>query len=79
MDYCKEVWAEALNQAGVPVASKWRNAENIFYLKDVREVPAVLPSPAALALPFSEQPFTTQASLPPHELFKRPGKAGDQG
>ena len=58
-DYCKEVWAEALNWAGVPAASEWRNAENIFYPADIREVPATLPLPAAFALTSSKQPFTT--------------------
>jgi len=85
-DYFKEVWAEALNQVRVPTAFEWRNAENIFYPEDIREVPTVLLPPAALALPLaalalppSEQPSTTQASLPPFEVFKGPSKAGDQG
>ena len=38
----------------------------------------ILP-PAALALTFSNQPTTTQASLPPPEVSKGPGKACDQG
>ena len=63
-DYCKELWAEALNRTGVPAAFKWRNAENIFYPKDIREVTVVLPPPIALALPPSKQPSTTQAFLP---------------
>ena len=53
-DYCKEVWAEAFNCAGVRVAFEWRNAENIFSLEDIREVPTVLPLPIAFALPSSE-------------------------
>ena len=77
-DYCKEVWAEALNQAGVPAASEWRNAENIFYPADIREVPATLPPPSAFALTFSKQPFTTQAFLPPLDITKGPSKASDQ-
>ena len=59
IDYCKEVWAEALNQARVPTASKWRLAENIFFTEDIREVLVVLPSLAVLALPPSKQPSTT--------------------
>ena len=31
-DYCKEVWMKALNFAGVPTASKWRQAGNVYYL-----------------------------------------------
>ena len=58
-DYYKEVWGKALNWAGVPAASEWRNAENIFYPKDIREVPTVLLPPAALALTSFEQPSTT--------------------
>ena len=27
----QEVWTEALNLAGIPVASEWRRAENIYY------------------------------------------------
>ena len=50
-DYCKEVWVEALNLAEVLTTSKWRNAENIFYPKDIRKVPVVLPPPTTLALP----------------------------
>ena len=58
-DYCKEVWAKALNRTGVPATFEWRNAENIFYIEDIRKVTAVLPPPTALALPPSEQPSTT--------------------
>ena len=78
-DYCKEVWAEAFNCAGVRAAFEWRNAENIFSLEDIREVPTVLPLPLAFALPSSEQPSTSLAFLPPLEVFKGPDKAGDQG
>ena len=72
------MWAEALNWAGVPAASEWRNTENIFYPADIREVLAMLPPPTAFALTSSKQPFTTQASLPPPEIPKGPFKAGDQ-
>jgi len=41
------VWAEALNLAGIPVASEWRKAENIYYPTNIREVSATLLSPAA--------------------------------
>ena len=34
-DYCLEVWIEALNQAGAPATSKWRKAENVYYLEDL--------------------------------------------
>ena len=72
---------EALNLAGVPAALEWRKAENIFYLVDIRKVPATLPPPIALAPTptSSEQPSTTQAPFPLAEVPKKPGKAGDQG
>ena len=76
-DYCQEVWAKALNLAGVPTASEWRKAENIYYPVDIREVPSTLPFLAALAPTSSEQPSITQAFLPPAEVFKGLGKAGD--
>ena len=78
-DYCQEVWAKALNLASVPAAFEWRKAENIYYLADIREVPTVLPSPAALAPTSSEQSSITQTSFPPAEVFKGPDKVGDQG
>ena len=34
-DYCAEVWAEALNRAGVPTTSKLRSVENIFFLENI--------------------------------------------
>ena len=34
-DYCAEVWAEALNRAGVPATSKLRSVENIFFPKNI--------------------------------------------
>ena len=69
-DYYKEGWAEVLNRVGVPTAFEWRNAENIFYPEDIREVPVVLPPTAASALTSSKQPSTTQASLPPSKVSK---------
>ena len=76
-DYSKEVWAEALNPARVPAPSEGRNAENVFYPEDIREVPMVLPPPVALAFPPSEQPSTTQTFLLLPEVSKEPGKVGD--
>ena len=34
-DYCTEVWAEALNRAGVPIDYELRKAENTCFLKDI--------------------------------------------
>ena len=39
----------------------------------------MLPSPATLALPSPEKPFTTQTPLPLIEVSKGAGKTGDQG
>ena len=57
-DYYKEVWKKALDQAGVPTASEWRNIENVLFPEDIHEVPAVLLHPVVLALSPSEQLFT---------------------
>ena len=78
-DHLQEVWAEALNLVGIPVAFEWRKAENIHYPTDIHEVPVALPPLAAPTLTSSEQPSITQASLPLVEVPKRLGKAGDQG
>ena len=77
-DYCKEVWVEVLNRAGVPTTSKWRSTENIFYPKDIREVSAILPPPAALALPPPKQPSTIQAPSLDTEVSIRTDKTNDQ-
>ena len=34
-DYCIEVWAEALNRAGVPATLKLRSTKNIFFPEDI--------------------------------------------
>ena len=46
-DYCVETWAEALNQAQVPVDFELRSAENIFFPEDIREVAMTLLPPVA--------------------------------
>ena len=60
-DYWTEVWAKALNRARVPAESKLRCAGSIFFLKDIREAPTVLPLPVALPFPSPEQISTIQA------------------
>ena len=60
-DYCAEVWAEALNREGVPATFKLRSAENIFFPKDIREVPMTLPPPL-------KQLSTIQAPSPDAEV-----------
>jgi len=67
-DYCKEVWMEAFNLARVPASSEWRQAGNVYYPLDIREVLAELPPPAALATVSSEQPFILQAPFPPAKV-----------
>ena len=78
-DYCQELWAKVLNQAGIHAASEWRKATKIFYPVDIYEVPTTLPPPAALTPSSSKQPSTTLAPLSPIEVPIGPGKAGDQG
>ena len=34
--YCSQVWAEALNQAGVEASSEFRKAENVYYPCNLR-------------------------------------------
>ena len=36
-DYYQEVWIEALNLAGVLVASEWRKAKNVYYPPNIRK------------------------------------------
>ena len=67
-NYCTEVWAKALNQAGVPADSELRSAENIFFLEDSREVPAMLPPPVVDPLPPPKQLSTIQAPFPNTEV-----------
>nr|POE97558.1 hypothetical protein CFP56_17077 [Quercus suber] len=78
-DYCKEVWLEALNLAGVPTTSEWREARNVYYLLDICEILANLPPSITLAPLSMEQPLTTQGTLPPLEVPKEPSQVGDQG
>ena len=78
-DYCKEVWLEALNLAGVPTTSKWREARNVYYPLDIREVPADLLPSLTLAPLLIKQPLTTKASLSPPKVPKEPIQVGDQG
>ena len=40
---------EALNLAGVPAASEWRQARNVYYLPNICEIPIAFPPPFALA------------------------------
>ena len=35
-DYCKEMWVEALNLAGVPADSEWRQAGSVYYHPNIR-------------------------------------------
>ena len=78
-DYCNVTWDEALNVAGVPVDSVWRQPRSIYYHPDIHEVPSAIPSPPALALETLELPLIAQAALPLPEASKGPNQAGDQG
>ena len=81
-DYCLEVWIEALNLAGAPATSEWRKVENVYYPEDLREAPEAASGLRTDAAPTTTAPEllpTTQASLPPLETSKGPGKASDQG
>ena len=64
-DYCNVTWDEALNVAGVPSDSAWRQPGSIYYHPDIREVPGAIPSPSALALETSKQPHDCPGCSPP--------------
>ena len=51
-----------MDRAGVPADSELRRSENIFFLEDIRGIPAELPPPTALPLPPPEQPLIIQDS-----------------
>ena len=53
-DYYTVTWNEALNSAGVSADSELRKAENVYFPKHIREIPAD-PSSTALPLPPPEQ------------------------
>ena len=38
-DYCTKSWGVAMDRAGVPIDSELRKADNIFFPKDIREIP----------------------------------------
>ena len=78
-DYCKEVCLKAFNLVGVPADSKWREARNIYYPSDIREILADLPSSLALATLLIEQTLTTEAPPPPLEVSKDSNQVSDQG
>ena len=73
-DYSVEVWAEALNWAGVPVNSELREAKNTFFSEDIREVPAMLLPLVADPLPPSKHLSTIQAPFPNAEVSIRASK-----
>ena len=60
--YCDAAWAEALNIAGVPADSKWRQQGKTYYHPDIRVISSGLPLPFTLAPKSLEQPLTTQAT-----------------
>ena len=78
-EYCLEVWTGTLNVAEAPTNSKWRKAENLFYLEDLRDDLKAAPEEATFTLTMVEQPPPSQVIPLPSEATKEPGKAGDQG
>ena len=73
-DYCAKTWAKALNRAGVFVDSELRKVKNIFFPKDIREAPTMLPPPVANPLSPPDQLPTTQAPPPNVEVSIKAGK-----
>ena len=75
--YCSQVWAEALNQAGIEALSELRKAENAYYLLAFREF-APVSSEANIAPEVAEagQDSATNAPTPlnkPVEETEHPG------
>ena len=64
-DYCTESWGVAMDRSGVPVDSELRRAENIFFPKDIREIPDMVP-------PIEQLP-TTQTPIVDAEVSKGAG------
>ena len=60
-DCSTEVWAEALNRARVLADSELRRFGNIYFLEDIRKVPAMLPPSVADPLLPPKQLCTIQA------------------
>ena len=48
-EYCIATWAEALNLAGVPANSEWKQPGKVYYHPEIREILVALPSPSANA------------------------------
>ena len=77
-DYCNVTWDEALNVAGVPSDSAWRQLGSIYYHPDIRKIPGAILPPSALVLEASKQALATQTALPLPTASKGPSQAGDQ-
>ena len=58
-DYCTESWGVAMDQERVPVDPDLRRVENIFFLKDIQEIPNTFPPtkqlPTTQAPPFNAE------------------------
>ena len=63
-DQCTETWVEAHNRAGIPTDFKLRRTNNVFFPKDIREVPTTLPPPVVDPLPLPGQIPIIQAFIP---------------
>ena len=57
-NYYNVTWAEALNLAGVPTDSEWKQPGKVYYHPQIREIPVNLTSPSATTPESSEQPLT---------------------
>ena len=64
-DYYIESWGVAMDRAGVPIDSKLRRIENIFFLEDICEIPNSDPP--------TENPLPSQAIVPDPSVPAREG------
>ena len=60
-DYCTELWAVALDRAGVPANSELWRPENVFFPEDICEILDIVPSPEQL-LPTQTPPLDAKVS-----------------
>ena len=68
-DYCNVTWDEALNVAGVPSDSAWRQLGSIYYHPDIRKILGAIPPPSSLcpcSRGFKAGPGYPDCSPPPY-------------
>ena len=73
-EYCGISWGKTLDATGVPVDSKLRQPENIYYDSKIRKLPGLDSSNPEQAPEASERPLVDQAPPTPFEANKNDGQ-----